>query len=269
MIGNDAENFVSVNGLEMFYEDYGEGPVLLLLHAGIVTSKMWESYFSIFSQSYRVIAPDSRGHGRTNNPSSEWNYSIMTDDIAAFMMELDLHKPHICGWSDGAQIGLDLAIRYPDIASSYIIGGALKDNLGTNFELLMERGYYGPGDVNFAQIEENVPDYVERIRDYHSSRGAEYWKEYLIGISKLWWFTPFKYDDDELINIQAPVLFVIGDRDEDIPVETAVAMHRLTPNSELAVIPNADHYIPRTHVKEFSSLILEFIKRHSAHENLS
>lgn len=265
---DDTENFLSVNGIEMYYEDYGEGPVLLLLHAGIVTSKMWESYFSIFSHSYRVIAPDSRGHGRTNNPPGEWNYSIMTDDIAAFIEEMDLHKPHICGWSDGAQIGLDLAIRYPDLASSFIIGGALKDNSETNFDLLRERGYYGPGDVNFALIEDKVPDYVELIRDYHSYRGAEYWKEYLIGISKLWWFTPFNYEDDALSNIQAPVLYVIGDRDEHIPVETAAAMHRLTPNSELAVLANADHYLPRTHIKEFSSLVLEFIKRHSTQENL-
>jgi len=264
MTSNDSGNIVSVNGIEMYYEDHGEGPVLLLLHGGICTSKLWESYFNTFSENYRVIAPHSRGHGRTNNPSNEWNYSIMTDDIAAFIKELDLHKPHICGWSDGGQIGLDLAIRYPDIASSYIIGAAWKDNLETDFEALMERGYHGPGDVNFKQIEETAPDFVERIRNIHSSQGAEYWKELLIGISKLWWFTPFKYDDDALINIQAPVLFVIGDKDDIIPVETAVAMYRLIPNSDLAVLPNADHYIPRTHVKEFSRLVLEFIKRHSA-----
>ena len=256
-------NLISVNGIEMYYEDHGDGPVLLLLHAGAVTSKIWESYINTFSENYRVIAPDSRGHGRTNNPTGEWNYSVMTDDIAAFIKEMGFHKPHICGWSDGGQIGLDLAIRYPDIASSYIIGGASKDNLETDFEALVEKGYHGPGDVNFKHIEEAAPEFVEFLSNIHSSQGADYWKELLIGNSKLW-FTPFKYDDDALINIQAPVLFVIGDKDQHIPVETAVALYRLIPNSDLAVIPNADHYIPRTHVKEFSSLVLEFIKRHSA-----
>ena len=263
MTSNDTGKFVSVNGIEMYYEDHGEGPALLLLHGGRGTSKQWESYFSTFSKSYRVIAPHSRGHGRTNNPSNEWNYSIMTDDIAAFIKELDLHKPHICGWSDGGQIGLDLAIRYPNIASSYIIGGAWKDNLETDFEPNHELGFHGPGDINFTQLEEVDPEFVELLRNIHSSQGAEYWKELLIGISKLW-FTPFKYDDEALVNIQDPILFVIGDKDDIIPVETAVALYRMVPNSDIAVIPNADHYIPRTHVKEFSSLVLEFIKRYSA-----
>ncbi len=256
-------NFVSVNGIEMYYEEHGAGPDLLLLHAGGGTSILWQDYFNTFSENYRVIAPDSRGHGRTNNPSGEWNYSIMADDIAALIKELDLHKPHICGWSDGGQIGLDLAIRYPDIARSYIIGAASKDNSDIDFEALLEKGHRGPGDVNFKQIEENAPDFVEFLRNNHSSQGAEYWKELLIGVAMLWWFTPFKYGDDALIKIQAPVLFVIGDKDDLIPVETAVAMYRLLPNSELAVVPNADHYIPRTHVKELSNLVLEFLQRHS------
>ena len=176
---------------------------------------------------------------------------------------MDLHKPHICGWSDGGQIGLDLAIRYPDIATSYIIGAAWKDISETDFESLHELGFHGPGDVNFKQMEEIAPDFVERIKNFHSSQGAEYWKELLIGISILW-FTPFKYNDEALINIQSPILFVIGDKDDIIPVETAIALYRMIPNSDLAVLPNTDHYIPRTHVKEFSNLVLEFINRHSA-----
>ena len=259
----NAGNFISVNGIEMYYEEHGAGPTLLLLHAGAGTSKVWQDYFNTFSENYRVIAPDSRGHGRTNNPSGEWNYSIMADDIAALIKELDLHKPHICGWSDGGQIGLDLAIRYPDIASSYIIGGASKDNSEVDFEALKEKGYHGPGNVKFNQIENNAPDFVELLRSFHSSQGAEYWKELLIELSKLWWFTPFKYDDDALSKIQVPVLFVIGDRDF-IPVETVVAMYRLVPNSDVAVVPNADHSIPRTQVKQFSSLVLDFIDRHTA-----
>ena len=263
MINNDTGTYVSVNGVEMYYEDQGEGPALLLLHGGLGTSKHWESYFSAFSQDYRVIAPHLRGHGRTNNPSKEWDYSIMTDDIAAFIKELDLDKPHICGWSDGAQIGLDLAIRFPDIASSYIIGAAWKDIGETDFETMQKIGIHGPGDVNFKQMEEAAPGFVERVKSFHSSQGAEYWKELLTGISKLW-YRPFKYDDEALINIQAPVLFVIGDKDEYLPVETALAMFRLLPNAELAVLPNAGHRIPRTHGNEFSYLVLEFIKRHSA-----
>jgi pimeloyl-ACP methyl ester carboxylesterase len=256
------DNFISANGIDMYYEDHGPGPALLLLHGGTGSSKGWEGYFGTFFEGFRVIAPDLRRHGRTNNPSGEWSYSIMADDVAAFVDEMDLHKPHICGWSDGGQIGLDLAIRYPDLASSYIIGGAWKDISETDFGSLMELGFLGPGDVNFKQLEEVAPEFLERVSSFHSSQGTEYWKDLLIGISKLW-FTPFKYDNDALISIQNPILFIIGAKDQFISVETAVAMYRLLPNSDLAVVPNADHFFPFTNAKYFSDPILEFLGRHS------
>jgi len=253
--------YVSVNDIEMYYEDHGEGQALLLLHSGAVSSKQWDAYFDVFSKSYRVIAPDSRWHGRSNNPIGEWNYKLMADDIAAFVEEVGLHKPHICGWSDGGQIGLELAIRFPGLASTFIIGGAWKDISESNFESLKERGYIGPGEVNFNQLEKAAPEYVEMIRKLHSPQGTDYWKELLTGISRLW-FTPFKYTDEDLINIQVPILFVIGARDNAIPVESAVNMFRLVPNADLAVLPNADHYLTRTNNNEFSELVMAFLKRH-------
>ena len=64
--------FVSVNGIEMYYEDHGEGQALLLLHGGTGTSKQWDAYFYVFSKRYRVIAPDLRVHGRSNNTIGEF-----------------------------------------------------------------------------------------------------------------------------------------------------------------------------------------------------
>jgi pimeloyl-ACP methyl ester carboxylesterase len=254
--------YVSVNDIEMYYEDHGEGQALLLLHGGTGTSKQWDAYFDRFSISYRVIAPDSRGHGRSNNPIGEWNYSLMADDIAEFIEEVGLHKPHICGWSDGGQIGLELAVRYPGIASSFIIGGAWKENSESNFESLKEKGVYiGPGEVNFKKLGKVAPEVVEIFRSLHSPQGPDYWKELLIGISKVW-FTPFKHNDEDLINIKEPILFVIGARDNIIPVESNVNMFRLVPNADLSVLPNADHGLTRTNVDEFSDLVLAFLKRH-------
>lgn len=261
-----AGKYISINDIEMHYKDQGVGQVLLLLHGGTVSLHQWDAYFDIFSKSYRVIAPDSRGHGRTNNPSDEWNYPLMADDIAAFIEKVGLHKPHICGWSDGGQIGLDLAIRYPDLASTYIIGGAWKDISESNFESMKKMGYIGPGNVNFNQLEKVRPEYVELIRELHSSQGADYWKELLIGISRLW-LTPFKYTDEDLINIQVPILFVMGARDNAIPVESAVNMFRLVPNADLAIVPNADHYLTRTNINEFSELVMAFLIRYDR-ENL-
>ena len=257
-------NFTTVNGIEMYYEDHGVGKPLVMLHGGTGTaSGNWESYFPVFSQEFRVIAPDCRGHGRTNNPSGEWSYRVMADDIAALITDLELHKPNICGWSDGGQIALELAMRYPGLASAYIAGAVWKDLSDSYLQSLRDWGFEGPGEVNFDQIERATPEYVEMLRESHSPQGEEYWKELLTGISTMW-FTPLNYTDQDFRKISAAMLILIGDRDQFIPVEDAFTMYRLIPNAELAVVPNADHSFPRTSVDMFAGTVLEFLKRHNS-----
>ena len=256
-------NSISVNGIEMYYEDIGQGPPLLLLHGGTGNASInWEAYYPAFSKEFRVIAPDIRGHGRTNNPLGELSYKLMADDIAIFIKEIGLQKPNICGWSDGGQIGLELAVRYPGLASAYIVGGVSKDFSDEYIQSLREIGFEGPGDFNINLFKNAFPERVELLRSIHSSQGADYWKELLTVISTLW-LTPLTFTDDDFINILESVLIIIGDRDQFTPVEDAVAMYRLIPKVDLAVIPNADHSLPRTNVKEFSDITLEFIKRHA------
>jgi pimeloyl-ACP methyl ester carboxylesterase len=120
--------------------------------------------------------------------------------------------------------------------------------------------------VNFNQFENAMPEFAELLRGIHSPQGAEYWKELLTGISKMW-LTPLSYTNDDFINNLESTLIIIGDRDQLIPVEDAVIMYRLIPNAELAIVPNADHSLSLTKVKEFSDIALEFLRRHTT-ENL-
>ena len=264
-VGSSGEgNYIAVNGIEMYYEDLGVGNPLVLLHGGTATALLnWEEYLTTFSKEFRVIAPDCRGHGKTNNPSGEWSYRVMADDIAALIAELDLKKPNICGWSDGGQMAVELAMRYPGLANAYIVGAVLKDFSDVYLQSLREWGFEGPGEVDINRMEKGTPEYVEYLRSIHSPQGAEYWKELLNGLS-IMWYTPLNYTDDDFSNISEPMLITIGDRDQIIPVEHSAAMYRLVPNAELAVLPNADHSLPRTKVKPFADILLEFLKRHNS-----
>ena len=114
--------------------------------------------------------------------------------------------------------------------------------------------------MNIDQFQKVMPEFVELLRDIHSSQGTEYWKELLTGISRMW-LTPLTYSDYDFINILDSILIILGDRDQFIPIEDAAAMYRLIPTVELAIVPNADHFLPQTNVKEFSEITLEFIKR--------
>lgn len=217
-------------------------------------------YFGEFSKEFRVIAPDLRGHGRTENPSGELGYSLLANDVAALINELGLQKPHICGWSDGGQIGLDLAIRYPDLAGSYIVGACWKDISESDHDSLGMLGFHGPGDVDFDQLEDAFPEYGQLLRSAHHHQGEEHWKELLVWISRMW-YDPFQYNDEDLSKVKTPIFFIIGAKDQFIPVETMVEMYRLVPNADLAVVPYVDHNFPRSHVSEFSDLVRGFLNR--------
>lgn len=257
-------HFATVNGIEMFFIDLGEGDPLVMLHGGTGTAlSHWSPYLPTLSQRFRVIAPDCRGHGRTNNPPGEWSYGLMADDIAALIKDLGLQQPSICGWSDGGQIALELAMRYPGLASVYIAGAVSKDSSDSYLQMLQDWGFEGPGEVNLDQIQRATPEYIEMLREAHSPQGSEYWKELLTGISTMW-LTPLNYTDEDFRKISATMLILIGDRDQFIAVEDAVAMYRLIPNAELAVVPDADHSLPRTRIDTFSDTVMEFLTRNSA-----
>ena len=105
-----------------------------------------------------------------------------------------------------------------------------------------------------------MPELMSKARQIHSPQGLEYWKELLVSISSLW-LTPFHYKDEDLATIKAPVLFLLGDRDEFNPLEQVVEMYRLIPSSELAIVPNSDHSLRRD-VPRFTDIVLEFLMRH-------
>jgi pimeloyl-ACP methyl ester carboxylesterase len=77
--------YIEANGLKIYYEAYGEGTPLVLIHGGTATSQAWASRLPAFAKHFQVFAPDSRGHGRTDNPTGELGYRVMADDVVALV----------------------------------------------------------------------------------------------------------------------------------------------------------------------------------------
>jgi pimeloyl-ACP methyl ester carboxylesterase len=80
-----AATYIEVNGLRIYYDVHGEGEPLLLVHGGTATSLSWASHLPAFTEHFRVFTPDSRGHGRTDNPTGELGYRVMADDVAVLV----------------------------------------------------------------------------------------------------------------------------------------------------------------------------------------
>jgi pimeloyl-ACP methyl ester carboxylesterase len=255
--------YIEADGLKIYYEVHGEGEPLLLVHGGTATSQSWASHLPAFTEDFRVFAPDSRGHGRTDNPSSELSYRVMADDAAALVGALGLQRPLVLGYSDGGQIALELGLRYPGLASALVLGG-------TQFrfsEAYLEAarallGITDGEDVDIGKVERDQPDFVDYLREAHGHiHGPAYWKTYLKQISSLW-LTPLRYTSQDLGAVTDPVLILSGDRDEGVSLEESVELLRLLPDAELAVAPGSDHGFIEAKVGLFDALVLDFLLRH-------
>jgi pimeloyl-ACP methyl ester carboxylesterase len=246
----------------MYYQELGIGPPLLLIHGGTGTSANWHPYMSTFARHFHVVAPDSRAHGRTNNPAGRLSYRAMADDIAALIQALGLEQPRVCGYSDGGQIALELGMRYPGLASALVVGGAWFKFSEPYLVGIRHFGFEEPGIVNTAQIEQAAPQLVEAWQKEHAG-GPDYWKILLTQISTMW-HTPLDYTPADFACITATTLVLIGDRDDFIPVEEAVEMYRLIPQAELAVVAGADHGLLFSRPEGFTQPVLEFLLRQRA-----
>jgi pimeloyl-ACP methyl ester carboxylesterase len=250
-------NFVNANGIKIFYESVGSGKSLIFLHGSMGTSQVWKPYVPILSNDFKIILPDIRGHGKTENPGKKIDLHLMADDIVALIDSLKLDKPFLCGWSGGGDIGLDIAMRYPNSVTRLIVGGITLRVTETALASLKAMGLEGPGQINFEQAEKAIPQLTNQWKKDHI-QSPLHWKELLTRVS-FEMINPTLPANEDLKQITLPTLIIWGDRDQFLPVEDAVELYRLIPNAQLAVVPNADHFVTRTKVRLFAELVKEFI----------
>jgi len=167
VITTQPGEYIQVNGLNMYYEEYGQGKSLILLHGGTVTSQMWQPFLPKFVPHFRVITPHSRAHGRTNNPAGVLSYKQMADDVVAFIRALNLTTPLVFGYSDGGQITLEIGIRYPGLAGSLVIGAAWYKFSPTYLNSLTAAGFESPGSVNIERMKREAPEWVDELKKQH------------------------------------------------------------------------------------------------------
>jgi pimeloyl-ACP methyl ester carboxylesterase len=257
-----AGSYIEANGLRMYHEVHGEGGPLLLIHGGTATSQSWASHLPAFAEHFRVFAPDSRGHGRTDNPAGELGYRLMAEDVAASIDALGLQGPLVLGYSDGGQIALELGMRYPGLARALVLGGTqfrFSEAYLEDARTLL--GITDGEEVDTGKLEREQPDWVAYLREAHGHvYGPEYWKTYVKRIAALW-LTPLRYTSEDFAAVTDPVLLLVGDRD-GVSTEESVELFRLLPNAELAVAPASDHGFIEAKAGLFDVLALDFLLRY-------
>ena len=106
--------YAAVDGIKIWYAEFGRGDPVILLHGGLANSNYWGNQVPALAAHYRVIVMDSRGHGRSTRNAEPFGYDLMASDVIGLMDTLKIRKAAIIGWSDGAILGLDIAIHHPE-----------------------------------------------------------------------------------------------------------------------------------------------------------
>ncbi|MDX6645514.1 MAG: hypothetical protein QOK40_1241 [Miltoncostaeaceae bacterium] len=255
---------IELNGATLHYEERGAGTPLVLVHGGLVSSAMWEPLLPTLVDGFRVITPDSRGHGRSTNPSGALSYAQIADDVAALIAALGLLRPVVGGYSDGGQVALELGARHPEAACALIVGAAYPDFATTGIRE-SNRAFLGADDAgtpDLAQLDAHLGDFAEHLKSWHPG-GAEQWRALVRQSARMWLDYP-GLTPDAVRAIDAPVLVFTGDRDDWFPLDLMVALYRALPNAELAVCPMADHFAPVGPERGglFARAIADFASRH-------
>ncbi|MCP4214682.1 MAG: alpha/beta hydrolase [bacterium] len=252
-----AGAYAKVNGVKLYYESYGRGDALLMLHAGIGSIKNFENCIGAFSKHFRVIAVDTRGHGRSGHDGSAYSYALFAGDMIKLMDHLQVKRFDIVGYSDGGVIGYHLASKYPKRVKALVAAGAnyRLDGLTEEF-----RGF-----INQLM----VPDALKTHSFWKSFR-TEYeklsptpegFKAHIERTRKMWRNDPY-ISPEQFAAINVPVLFVFGDRDA-ITLDHILHMYRTLPSkiTQLCILANTDHFVFQTQSEVLNPIIIGFLEK--------
>ncbi|HUZ00615.1 MAG TPA: alpha/beta hydrolase [Thermomicrobiaceae bacterium] len=252
---------VELDDVSLYYEEFGAGYPLLLLHGGLESSRTWLHLIPNLASEFRVITVDTRGHGHSTNPAGRLAYPRIASDFAAVIEAVATDPPYVVGWSDGGQHALHLALRYPQYVRAFVAGAA--DYHPTPETQGWVRDFFGIdalGQPDLTQVERMLGESYPRFRAMHAG-GDEHWRTLVTQTAQLWLDYP-GLSDAEFGGITRPALVMVGDRDGDVPVEAAISMYRTLPNADLAVCPHANHSIPWRRTGWFLDSVREFLRRH-------
>ncbi|MGE0601058.1 MAG: alpha/beta fold hydrolase [Dehalococcoidia bacterium] len=253
---------VSVNGTTLYVEEYGVGQPLVLVHGGTWSLESWRPLIPSLAGNARVIVFDSRGHGRSTNPSDELSYELLADDTAGLIDALGLERPFVGGWSDGGQVALELELRHPGLARGLIAGGVMHDFRSPEFSGFV-RGMFcmdAGGLVDCDAMEVQRPVVSGWMKSAHKQSQVQ-WRKVAQQTAEMW-LNYRKLTEDIVNRITIPTLVISGDRDGFTPLSHTIDFYQWIAGAELAILPGRDHGGVLQQPLLFSATVADFMARH-------
>jgi pimeloyl-ACP methyl ester carboxylesterase len=249
-------SYVSVNGIDLYYEEQGSGSPLVLIHGFSSAGMVWANHVAALTSTYRVIVPDLRGHGRSTGAPDTIHHDRFAADLVALLDHLEVDRAHFVGHSSGGMCLLFVGTRYPERVRTLTLVSATY-----TFDEVARRQMYLVADSLL-----NQPEAIAMARRLHGgTHGDDYWKE-LANVFRGFadhHATELPFQPDDLRAITSPTLVLHGDRDVFFPVNIPTTMYRAIPNAELCILPATNHGLPRESREMFLAILTRFLERHA------
>ena len=264
---NDVQTgFADISGGRLYYEVVGDGPALVLAHAGIADRRMWDEQFLVFAQHYRVIRCDFWGFGKSTIAN---NTFFLHQDLYQLLKFLDVERAHLMGCSLGGRVIIDMALAYPKMVKSLIVVGSGLSGYEFTGEVLTrfveqiiatrERDDYDREIELKLQLwfdgRSRTPDQVdpqvrERVREMLLSQPAAQGEGQPLKPAAI----------DRLTEIDVPTLIIVGDRDEANIVTIADLLAANVHGARKIIIPDTAHLPNMEKPEHFNRVVLEFLR---------
>ena len=260
-----------INGINLYYEENGEGYPLVWSHEFAGDHRSWETQVRFFARSYRVITYSARGYPPSDIPTDPDDYSQehAVEDLRGLLEHLDIERAHIGGLSMGGNVALNFGLTYPDMASSLIVAGtgtgsvepeAFRRRLNEIAERMEADGMaamsdYARGPARVQLLRKDPKGWREFADQFsqHSSIGSAMTFRGVQGRRP-----PIFNLETRLRGLDVPTLIMFGDEDDPC-IEPSIFLKRCIPRSGLVVIPQSGHAINLEEPDMFNRAVLDFL----------
>jgi pimeloyl-ACP methyl ester carboxylesterase len=248
----DSGKYVQSEDARIYYEVYGKGKPLLLIHGSLFGYiSEFKHILPTLTNDYKVIAVALRGHGKSEIGDIDYSYSLFAQDMIKVLDAEGLDSVNIVGFSSGAITAIRIAADYPDrVVKVVSIAGALgaKDKNPEKLE---------------KQIEETGEDFVSKYKGFVVSRKQlmpepdrfiDFYNKLKVAHTDSIWISK-----ESALQIKSPLLIIGGDRDAYFPIQAFTRMYSLIPNSRLMIFPKSGHVDVLKNMTMYNDFVIPFL----------
>lgn len=254
-----------VNGTKLYYEMSGKGQAVVLIHGGLVDSRMWDEQFNEFARRYRVIRYDLRGYGKSAFSMGPYSH---IDDLYALLKFLKVNRAYLAGLSLGSIIAVDFTLEHPEMVDALVLTSSglrghpsarnekataiykVGEEQGMNkaIEMWLDHPFFATG--------KNSPGYTRRMKRMLADN-FRYWGPTPTPILLTW---PPRPSIERLSEIKAPALIVVGEQDAQNIMAIADTLEAKIAGAKRVSIPGVSHHLNMEKPKEFNKIVLDFLR---------